>query len=72
MEDNNNEEKKKKVDTKGKNVSYQARTMIAAATANALGWNIGETNISKTTDWRKAKEVRAKTAEKNQARFSMY
>ena len=46
--------------------------MIAAATANALGWNIDETNISKTTEWRKAKEVRAKTAEKNQARFSMY
>ena len=31
------------------NVSYQARTMIAASTANALGIDLENTNISKTT-----------------------
>ena len=44
------------------NVSYQARTMIAASTANALGIKIDDTNISKTTAWRKAQEVRTRTS----------
>ena len=44
------------------NVSYQARAMIAAATVNAIGGNIDETNISKISGWRKAKEVRSETA----------
>ena len=62
--------KKKKIDIMSKisitsdraNVSYQARTMIAASTANALGIDIGDTNISKTSGWRKAQEVRTKTS----------
>ena len=76
--DNNNDgdfvgrskKKKKKIDIMGQitltadrvNVSYQARAMIAAATVNAIGGNIDETNISKTSAWRKAKEVRSETA----------
>ena len=62
--------KKKKIDIMGKisitsdraNVSYTGRAMIAASTANALGVDIADTNISKTTAWRKAKEVRTDTA----------
>ena len=60
----------KKIDIMGKitltsdrvNVSYQGRAMIAASTANALGVDINDTNISKTTAWRKAHEVRTKTS----------
>ena len=40
------------------NVSYQGRVMIAAAAMNAVGVDIDETNISKTTAWRKANQVR--------------
>ena len=76
--DNNNNDadfigprvRRKKVDIMGKisltsdrvNVSYQDRTMIAASTANALGVDLDNTNISKTTAWRKSKEIRSKTA----------
>ena len=62
--------KKKKIDIMGKisitsdraNVSFSGRTMIAASTANALGVDVEDTNISKTTAWRKAQEVRTETA----------
>ena len=82
--DNNNDEdfigprkKKRKIDIMGKisltsdrvNVSYQARAMIAASTVNALGGDVYETNISKTSAWRKAHEVRTKTAVKIKAAF---
>ena len=76
--DNNNDgdfvggsqKKKRKIDIMGQialtadrvNASYQARAMIAAAAVNALGGNIDETNISKTSGWRKAKEVRSERA----------
>ena len=76
--DNNNDgdfigpkrKQNKKIDIMGKitltsdrvNVSYQGRAMIAASTANALGVDINDTNISKTTAWRKAHEVRTKTS----------
>ena len=36
--------------------------MIAASAANALGVDVADTNISKTTAWRKAKEARTVTA----------
>ena len=69
--------KKKKIDVMGKisltsdrvNVSYQARTMIAASTINALGLNIDDTNINKTTAWRKAQEVRTETAANLKEKF---
>ena len=44
------------------NVSYQARTIFAASAINAMGGSIDDTNISKTTAWRKAKAVRTETA----------
>ena len=46
------------------NVSVRGRTMIAASTANALGVDLADTNISKSTAWRKAQEVRSKTSAK--------
>ena len=82
--DNNNDDdfnvkikKRKKIDIMGKisitadraNVSYAARSMIAASTANALGIDLADTNISKTSAWRKAKEVRTETAEKIKEAF---
>ena len=36
--------------------------MIAASTINAMGGNIDDTNVSKTSAWRKAKQVRTETA----------
>ena len=76
--DNNNDgdfigpknKKKKKIDIMGKisltsdrvNISYKGRTMIAASTINALGIDVNDTNISKTTAWRKAQQVRTETA----------
>ena len=68
---------KKKIDVMSKisitsdraNVSYQARTMIVASTANALGIDINDTNISKTTAWRKAQEVRIKTSDGIKEKF---
>ena len=67
---NIDKKKKKKVDVMSSisltadrtNVSYQARAMIAASAINAMGGNINETNISKTTAWRKAQEIRSETA----------
>ena len=64
--------KRKKMDIMGEisitadraKVSYAARSMVAASTANALGIDLADTNISKTSAWRKAKEVRTETAEK--------
>ena len=44
------------------NISYQGRTMIAASAINALGIDVNDTNISKTTAWRKAQQVRTETA----------
>ena len=82
--DNNNDEdfnvktkKRKKIDIMGKisitadraNVSYAARSMIAASTANALGIDLADTNISKTSGWRKAKEVRTETSAKIKEAF---
>ena len=62
--------KKKKIDIMGHisttadrtNTYYTARSMIAASAANALGVDVADTNISKTTAWRKAKEARTVTA----------
>ena len=42
--------------------SFQARAMIAASTVNALGLDIADTNISVTTAWRRAQDVRLKTS----------
>ena len=82
--DNNNDKtyaagklRKKKVDIMGKisltadraNVSYTARAMIAASTINAIGGNIDETNISKTTAWRKAQKARSQTAAQIKTEF---
>ena len=51
------------------NVSYQARAMKAASTVNDLGGHVNDTNTSKTSAWRKAHEVKAKTAVKTKAGF---
>ena len=50
-------------------MSYQARNMIAASTANALGINIEDTNICKTSAWRKAQEVITKTSAEIKEKF---
>ena len=44
------------------NVSYRARAMIAASTINAMGGNIDDTNVSKTSAWRKSRQGRTEPA----------
>jgi hypothetical protein len=62
---------RKKIDIMGKisvtadgiNLSISQRTKIAASVVNAMNGNIDDTNISRTSAWRRSKEVRAKKAE---------
>ena len=41
-----------------RNISLGERTVLAASVVSALGFNINDTNINKTTAWRKGQKVR--------------
>ena len=53
----------------GRNVSGRSRIAIAASVANALHVDIIQTNISKTTAWRKGHEARLKQSKEIKDNF---
>ena len=53
----------------GRNISVRDRTVMAASVVNALGMNINDTNINKTSAWRKGQKFRKEKAESIKASF---
>jgi hypothetical protein len=70
--------RRKKIDIMGKisltcdarNISTRDRTMVAASVVNALGIDINETNINKTTAWEKGRKVRLEKAQEIKDNFN--
>ena len=70
--------KKKKIDVMGaiaqcsdaRHLSVRDKTFVAASVSNAFGIGIEETNISKTTAWRRGGEERVKKAAEIKDNFS--
>ena len=69
--------RRKKIDIMGKisqtcdarNISLRDRTMVAASVINALGIDIEDTNISKSTAWKQGRKVRLAKAEEIKDKF---
>ena len=63
--------RKKTIDVMGKisltadslNISVRDRTVMAASVVNALGLDINNTNVSKTSAWRKGQTARIEKAD---------
>ena len=72
------EPKKKKIDVMGpvsltadaRNLSVRDETVMAASVVNALGYNLNDTNVSKSTAWYQRKKERMKRAEKVKGEFT--